>query len=1151
VVFRIGSIGWIALGALALSLSCSRPVGVDPAAAPNPRIVRTDALTALWGYYKFHYIENGRVVSLDEDRITTSEGQSYAMLRAVWGDDRETFDAVWRWTTDHLRGRGDALFSWKWKGRVLDRNAATDADTDIALALLIAASRFEEPQYAEEALAILDDVWEQEILVVGDACYVTAGDWSKRERVPVIHLGYLAPYAYRFFAKVDREHDWSCVADTVYDVLRFVFVEKDLDLPPERIYFDRENEALRLEHPRTRAIGDFGYDVFPLYWRMAADWRWHWSLESELREKMLAPLREAYRRDGRLYDRYQPDGTALSKLEALPLYATVHALADVVDPAFAESLRTEKLDALWQKALVGRDTPYYLHNWLAFDETLSLGLARTWDEWLGFLLPFDGRAFQASFPKWPFAACLVLFPLVLLARGTRFEPPLRFAFLAAAFAVCGLYLVWRGRETLNFIEPAGPFISYSLWLAELYCFLSVVLLVVQTGFGGRSRRERPEAPGFAPTVDVMIPIYKEPLEILERTLVAARAMHYPNARLHVCDDGHREEVEALARRFGASYWRGPKSHAKAGNLNNALARTDGELVVIFDTDHVPTRDFLEETVPHFIDPKMGFVQTPHHFRNPDVFQHAFRSAGRIPNEQDMFNHGIQSERDRWGGAFFVGSGAVFRRAALESVGGFKLLSITEDIHTSQYVHAAGWKSAFVDRDIAVGLSAENLASYIVQRRRWMLGCLQIFFRDNPLFCRGLSLRQRFGYFASLYHFFYPIPRVIFWITPLYYLLFHLHPILSDVSVLTALLIPYLVVLPMISSVLIPGWSRPLWGSFYESAVSAPLARSMLDLLLPKSLGFQVTPKGITSQSHRFDWRSARWTLVLAGLTAFAMAKGLFELAEFGVEQDAYVFNLVWSGLNLLFLLGGLMIAWERPQRREEERVSRAFPVRLHVEEPVASGGRPIEAWTTDVGIGGCALLLDAPVELAPTFALDLGLDKPIRLRARVAYQERVAGRTRLGLAFVDRGDAENHALLLGVFADPKTWESAHRRQARSYPMAVVSFVLSLAGYLRSSRRTRRRHPRRRTFGRARWRLAGAEHGVWLRDRSPHGLGLVVGGGAAPRTDGLWRVVGRDGATRIGRTVHVRRFWFSLWRVGIAFVAEPEDSGRVVDELAIS
>lgn len=1149
-VFRIGSIGWIALGALALSLSCSRPIVVDPAAAPNPRIVRTDALTALWGYYKFHYIEEGRVVSLDEDRITTSEGQSYAMLRAVWSDDRETFDAVWRWTTGHLRGRGDALFSWKWKGRVLDRNAATDADTDIALALLIAARRFDEPQYAEEALAILDDIWEQEILVVGEACHVTAGDWSKRERVPVIHVGYLAPYAYRFFAKVDPKHDWSCVADTVYDVLRFIFIEQDLEFPPERVYFDRKNEIIRLENPRTREIGDFGYDVFPIYWRVAADWRWHWRMERDLRERMLAPLREAYRRDGALFDRYRADGTALSKLEALPLYATVHSLADVVDPDLAGSLRSKELDAIWQKALVGRDTPYYLHNWLAFDETLSLGLARTYDEWLGFLLPFDGRAFQASFPKMSFLACLVLFPLVLIARGTRFEPPLRIAFLAAAFAVCGLYLVWRGRETLNFIEPAGPFISYSLWLAELYCFLSVVLLVVQTGFGGRKDRVRPEAQGFAPTVDVLIPIYKEPLEILERTLVAARALRYPNARLHVCDDGHRDEVAALARRFGASYWRGPKSHAKAGNLNNALGRTDGELVVIFDTDHVPTTDFLEETVPHFIDPQLGFVQTPHHFRNPDVFQHAFRAAGRIPNEQDMFNHGIQSERDGWGGAFFVGSGAVFRRKALESVGGFKLLSITEDIHTSQHIHAAGWKSAFVDRDIAVGLSAENLASYIVQRRRWMLGCLQIFFRDNPLFCHGLSLRQRFGYFASLYHFFYPIPRVIFWITPLYYLLFHLHPILSDVSVLTALLVPYLVVLPMISAVLIPGWSRPFWGSFYESAVSAPLARSMVDLLLPSSLGFQVTPKGITSQTHRFDWSSARWTLVLAGITAFAMAKGLFELAEFGVEQDAYVFNLVWSGLNLLFLLGALMIAWERPQRREEERVARGFPVRLHVDETFVPGGRPLEAWTADVGIGGCAVVLDAPIELPAELTLDLGLDKPIRLRARVAYQERISGRTRVGLSFVGRSEAESHALLIGVFADPKTWEASHRGQARSYPMAIVSFVLSLAGYLRSSRRTRRMHPRRRTFSRARWRLAGAERGVWLRDRSPHGLGLVVGGDP-PRPDGLWRVVGGDGASKIGRTIHVRRFAFSFWCVGIAFAAAPEDSGRVVDELAIS
>ncbi|MBY0400769.1 glycosyltransferase, partial [Myxococcota bacterium] len=964
---------------LGLGAACTRPAVVHPDAPPNPRIERTDALTALWSYYRYHYIEHGaeggRVVSLDEDRITTSEGQSYALLRSVWGDDRETFDAVWGWTQKHLQTRGDALFSWKWKGRVLDRNAATDADTDIALALLLASRRFEEPSFEAEARRIIHDVWDQEILVVGTKCYLTAGDWSKRERVPVLHVGYFAPYAYREFSKVDREHDWDCVARTAYEVLHLIFFEKNLDFPPERVYFDRKNAIVRLEHPKSRTIGDFGYDVFPIYWRMAADWHWSWRMEGKLRERMLAPLREAYRRDaGRLFDRYRPDGTAKSKFEALPLYATLHALADVEDPAFAETLREEKLAPLWKKALVGRETPYYLHNWLAFDEILSLGFARTFDEMLGFMLPFDGRTFQARLPKHPLLACLVLFPLVLLARGTRFEPPLRFAFLAAAFTVCGLYLVWRGGHSLNFIEPAGPFISGALFAAELYCFASVILLVVQTGFGGRPAPGRPEAPGFAPTVDVMIPIFKEPLEILERTLVAARAMKHPAVRLHVLDDGHRDAVRELAERLGANYLAGPRQHAKAGNLNHAIAKTDGELIVIFDTDHVPTTNFLEETVPYFVDPEMGFVQTPHHFRNPDVFQHAFRSNGRIPNEQDMFNHGIQSQRDRWGGAFFVGSGAVFRRKALESVGGFKLLSITEDIHTSQYVHAAGWKSAFVDRDVAVGLSAENLASYIVQRRRWMLGCLQIFFRDNPLFCRGLSLRQRVGYFASLYHFFYPIPRLIFWMTPLYYLLFHLHPILADVAELTALLIPYLIVLPMISTVLIPGWSRPFWGSFYESAVSAPLARSIFDLLLPKSLGFQVTPKGITSQTRVFDWGSARWTLVLAGIMAFAMLKGAVELAAFGVERDAYFFNLAWSGLNLLFLVGGLMIAWERPQRREEERVTRAIPVRIFGGGDVGDPRPAVEAWTVDVGIGGCAIALDRAVELPPRFEIELGLE---------------------------------------------------------------------------------------------------------------------------------------------------------------------------------
>ena len=237
---------------------------------------------------------------------------------------------------------------------------------------------------------------------------------------------------------------------------------------------------------------------------------------------------------------------------------------------------------------------------------------------------------------------------------------------------------------------------------------------------------------------MLIPIFQEPLEILEQTLLAARAMDYARLAIYVLDDGHRDEVHELAQRLGAHYLRGPREHAKAGNLNAALAQTQGDLVAIFDTDHIPTRSFLRRRCRGSRTEDVGVVQTPHVFRNPDIFQRAFRLEGRIPNEADLFNRGIQPARDAWGGAFFVGSGAVFRREALEEIGGFQVLSITEDIHTCVHMHAAGWRSVFVDKALAVGLAAEDLSSYVVQRRRWMLGCLQIFFRDNPLLPRAVS-----------------------------------------------------------------------------------------------------------------------------------------------------------------------------------------------------------------------------------------------------------------------------------------------------------------------------------------------------------------------------------------------------------------------------
>jgi cellulose synthase (UDP-forming) len=692
----------------------------------DSEIRQLDNLSALWSYYRHRYIVDGRVVSWDEQAITTSEGQGYAMLRAVWSNDRPTFDRVWSWTKQNLQIRDDKLFAWKWKGKVLSRNSATDADQDIALALILASRRFDQPAYEKEGLAILTSIWELEILRVKSEFYVTAGDWAMYEDYPVIHVAYLAPYAYEVFATVDPHHPWHLLINSSYELLRWIYDVKHLPVPPEILYFDKDREQILLTHPRKKEPAVFSYDAFPLFWRVALDATWFGRANSGLRDKMLGFFVREWHQRGMFLDRYTLDGSPLSSYEGLPLYASVHALARAQGHDLARLLSETKLAPLHSKALAAKPLPYYLHNWLWFDRAITLQQARHYDEFLGFLRPFDFIGFSAHVPWEFFTATLILF---LMAR---WHSIFKLTFLLCAVALCVRYLHWRLFNTLNIMEGGGLFISLSLWGAELYAFSTVLLLAIQVGIGWRwAPRTPPSMPdGFAPSVDVLIPIFSESCEILEKTLIAAAAMDYPHKHLYVLDDSHRDDVARLSSRFQATYLKGPRQNAKAGNLNHALAHTNGELIAVFDTDHIPVTTFLKETVPHFVDPKLGFVQTPHHFYNQDIFQRALSTSPRIPNEQDLFNHAIQGGRDHWNGSFFVGSGAVFRRAAITDLNGFNLMSITEDIHTSQHLHARGWTSVFVEKDLAVGLTAENLASYIVQRRRWMLGCLQIFFRDN-------------------------------------------------------------------------------------------------------------------------------------------------------------------------------------------------------------------------------------------------------------------------------------------------------------------------------------------------------------------------------------------------------------------------------------
>lgn len=269
--------------------------------------------------------------------------------------------------------------------------------------------------------------------------------------------------------------------------------------------------------------------------------------------------------------------------------------------------------------------------------------------------------------------------------------------------------------------------------------------------------------GRVATVDVFVTTYGEPLHVLHRTVSAAMAMHGRHVTW-VLDDGGSDEVANLARQLGAGYIRREdRTGAKAGNVNNALAATRGEFFVIFDADFVPRPRFLIETMPFFARKAVAFVQTPQTYGNLRTF--IARGAGYM---QTVFYRLIQPGRNRFNAAFCVGTNVVFRRSAIEQIGGMYTASKSEDVWTSLLLHEAGWRSVFLPVTLAVGDAPETIAAWSKQQLRWATGAFEILLQRNPLGRkRRLTLDQRLQYLVTATHYLTGIaPGVLLLVPPL-------------------------------------------------------------------------------------------------------------------------------------------------------------------------------------------------------------------------------------------------------------------------------------------------------------------------------------------------------------------------------------------------
>jgi cellulose synthase (UDP-forming) len=423
-----------------------------------------------------------------------------------------------------------------------------------------------------------------------------------------------------------------------------------------------------------------------------------------------------------------------------------------------------------------------------------------------------------------------------------------------------------------------------------------------------------------PTIDVFITVYGEPLEILLVTLRAARDMAVEH-RTWVLDDGSSDEVRDAAAREGVGYLRRKEHlHAKAGNINAALRRTDGEFVVILDADHVPSPDFLVRALPHMQDAGVAFVQTPQ----------AFPSARGLVAEgsaesQKIFYELVLPGRNYFNAVFCVGTNVIFRRAALDEIGGMYIASNSEDIWTSIELHRRGWRSFFVPEVLARGLAPDSLLSYFKQQFRWAYGAFEVMLRGGLWRSRGLTLDQRFQYLLAGVNYLLSLAALILMCLPAVYLLFGLSPIRSDISTWIVHYAPFYLLI-MLVTVMQLGGLKP--AAIVTSIGAAPVhVKALVMAIFKRNVRWTVTNAGPTGLPG-VELVLPHVALLL--LNVVAVAVGISMLPLRGTDVAAVGLSIGWAAIYVLVLgrvVAEAVIAPQVIKQRLERRKAGALLAR--------------------------------------------------------------------------------------------------------------------------------------------------------------------------------------------------------------------------------
>jgi endo-1,4-beta-D-glucanase Y len=362
--------GGIATGIATISILILLQASPSPGQSGN---ADNHLIDELWRSYRQTYIRaDGRVVDRRLDRVT-SEGQSYGLLRAVWMGDADTFARVFAWTEAHLR-RPDGLYAWLWqpvrKGQLTDTNTATDADQDIALALILAADAFRQPAYLERAAALVKAIRQQTGIPIGQGWFISAGNWARTDRI--INLSYFSPAAYPYFQDLDPQGDWEALRGMGYRLVARTLAGHDTRLIPDfcRVTPQGVIHTLPDDGPLSNA---FSFDAMRLYWRLALDCRLHGRRTDCGADLGFQALVTLFQRNGRLYQVYGVDGVPRSEQTSVSFYGALLPFMESRVPGMAARLRQGPLSAKNILNIANQVDRYYDLNWIWFGLALSSG----------------------------------------------------------------------------------------------------------------------------------------------------------------------------------------------------------------------------------------------------------------------------------------------------------------------------------------------------------------------------------------------------------------------------------------------------------------------------------------------------------------------------------------------------------------------------------------------------------------------------------------------------------------------------------------------------------------------------------------------------------------------------------------------------------